>query len=357
MTQTFELLKNAILRKGEQSTVPFYEHIIDPPIIKEIQTKHFGWDMDSIEFSEAGEKLYWQRFIEFYRQMGYNFVPIEFPILFAPPVRDDVDSDYDTMTRGFINENEGPIKTWDDLENPELWKSIDDVFNYDTFFKVADLVPDEMKIIGGASGGPFEHASFLLGLEPLCMAIYDDEKFVEALFNKIGYYLVEIAKKLLTHQNIGAYRFGDDLGYKSATMLAPNVLRHYVFPWQKAVVETVHANNRPFVLHSCGHLTQIMDDLIDDVKIDAKHSTEDIIMPITEAKQIWGNRVALLGGIDVDFLCRSSIDEIKDYTKRTMEICAKGGGYAVGSGNTIASYVPIDNYMAMIQAANEFNGR
>ena len=33
------------------------------------------------------------------------------------------------------------------------------------------------------------------------------------------------------------------------------------------------------------------------------------------------------------------------------------GGYAIGSGNTIANYIPVDNYLSMIEAANEFNSR
>ena len=35
--------------------------------------------------------------------------------------------------------------------------------------------------------------------------------------------------------------------------------------------------------------------------------------------------------------------------------CAPGGGYALGSGNTIANYVPVDNYLAMMAAGREFN--
>ena len=78
----------------------------------------------------------------------------------------------------------------------------------------------------------------------------------------------------------------------------------------------IHQAGKPFLLHSCGQLEKIMDDLIDDVKIDAKHSFEDVIMPVTEAKRRWGDRVALLGGVDVDYLCRHSPEEIMEYTKR-----------------------------------------
>ena len=243
-----------------------------------------------------------------------------------------------------------------DLENPAYWPQGDAVFDYRMFEALAELVPEGMKIIGGASGGPFEHASFLMGLEPLCMAMYDDPAFVRRFFELIGNTLVEIASRLVRMEKVGIYRFGDDLGYKTATMLSPAQLRKYVFPWSKKVVEVVHQAGKPFLLHSCGNLETVMDDLIDDVKIDAKHSFEDIITPVTEAKQRWGNRVAILGGIDIDFMCRRSPSEIMERTKRTMDFCSKGGGYAIGTGNTVANYIPIENYLAMLKAAADFNG-
>ena len=59
-----------------------------------------------------------------------------------------------------------------------------------------------------------------------------------------------------------------------------------------------HEKGLPYFVHSCGNLVEIMDDLIDEVGIDGKHSFEDAIMPINEAQARWGDRIAVLGGID-----------------------------------------------------------
>ena len=53
-----------------------------------------------------------------------------------------------------------------------------------------------------------------------------------------------------------------------------------------------------------------MDDII-DAGVDAKHSFEDQIMPVTEVKRRWGKRISILGGIDVDFLCHASIEQVR----------------------------------------------
>jgi uroporphyrinogen decarboxylase len=90
-----------------------------------------------------------------------------------------------------------------------------------------------------------------------------------------------------------------------------------------------------------------MDDIIDYVGVDAKHSFEDTITPIEEAYRLWGDRVAILGGFDMDKLCRAGVDEVRAYTRELVTNLGKGN-YALGSGNTIADYVPVENYLAML---------
>ena len=92
-----------------------------------------------------------------------------------------------------------------------------------------------------------------------------------------------------------------------------------------------------------------MPDLIEDVRIDAKHSFEDVIVPVEEFKQRWGARVAVLGGVDVDLLSRGTEEDVRRRTRQILEACAPGGGYACGSGNSITNYMPTGNYLAMIE--------
>ncbi|MGI6704793.1 MAG: uroporphyrinogen decarboxylase family protein [Clostridia bacterium] len=355
MQPDFQLLEDVLLRKGIPCRVPLYEHFVDQEIIEAVM----GWDFSKMDRgTREGELKVWEKIIEFYRQMGYDYVPLEMAPRFASRgtlIGEDT-ALYSRGQRGWVDEHGGPIQSWEDLERKEYWPDVEEAFDYELFQAIADLVPKDMKIIGGASGGPFEHASFLMGLTKLCMAIYDDPDFVACFFEKIGKTLVGVAERLVKLDAVGAYRFGDDLGFKTATMLSPEILRKYVFPWQKKVVEVVHEAGKPFVLHSCGNLEMIMEDLIEDVGIDAKHSYEDVIMPVAEAKKRWGDRIAILGGIDVDYLCRHTPAEIKEYTKKVLDACAPGGGYAAGSGNTIANYVPVESYLAMLEAVREFNG-
>ena len=113
------------------------------------------------------------------------------------------------------------------------------------------------------------------------------------------------------------------------------------------MAEMSHAAGRPYLLHACGNLAEVMDDLIDDVGIDAKHSFEDTIESVIDAKRLYGDRIAMLGGIDIDFMCRADEDAVRRRVRETLDACHEGGGYVLGSGNSIANYVPLSNYLAM----------
>jgi len=107
------------------------------------------------------------------------------------------------------------------------------------------------------------------------------------------------------------------------------------------------------ILYSYGNLEAVMDDIIDDMGFDAKHSFEDKICPVEEAYERWGDRISILGGIDVDYVCRSTPGEIRQRSRVMLQRSAARGGYALGTGNSVPEYVPDENYFAMISVVPE----
>jgi uroporphyrinogen decarboxylase len=96
-----------------------------------------------------------------------------------------------------------------------------------------------------------------------------------------------------------------------------------------------------------------MDALITDIKIDGKHSYEDVIIPVQEFQTRYGDRLAVLGGLDVNILSASTPEQVREKARFLIETCGSRGRYALGSGNSIPSYVPPENYLAMIDEAFE----
>ncbi len=200
-------------------------------------------------------------------------------------------------------------------------------------------------------GGIYEHLSWIMSYEGLCMALFDAPDLVKAVADRIGGLLVSFYAHLLDLEGVIAIFQGDDMGFKTGTLLAPDALRAYCLPWQKRLAEKAHAKGRPYFLHSCGNLLAIMEDLIEDVGIDGKHSYENAIIPVQEFQKRYGDRIAVLGGLDINILTRATPLEVRREVGRLMEECGARGRYAVGSGNSVPSYVPVQNYLAMAEEA------
>ena len=144
------------------------------------------------------------------------------------------------------------------------------------------------------------------------------------------------------------------MGYRGGPLISPNDLREFVLPGHKIMADMSHAAGRPYLLHACGNLDLIMDDLVNGVRIDAKHSFEDTIEQVTEVKNTYGRHVALLGGLDVDFLCRATEAEVRSRVRTTLETCTVASGYCLGTGNSVANYIPLENYLAMLDEGRRF---
>jgi uroporphyrinogen decarboxylase len=138
------------------------------------------------------------------------------------------------------------------------------------------------------------------------------------------------------------------MGFRSGTLIGPDDMREFVLPGHREAAKRVHEAGKLYHLHSCGKLDAIMPDLIEDVKIDAKHSFEDAICSVVEHKRLYGDRIALIGGVDMDLLARSSPERVRHRTREILDACMPGGGYFLGTGNSVANYIPLDNYLAML---------
>ncbi len=217
---------------------------------------------------------------------------------------------------------------------------------------LAHALPDGMKLIVYGPNGVLENVTELLGFDNLCLLLADEPRLVERIFEAVGQRLARYYEIAAQHPAVGACIDNDDWGFKTQTMLSPHQMRRYVFPWHKRIVEACHRAGKPVILHSCGHFERILDDMA-DIGIDARHSYEDTILPVEEVYERYYDRFAILGGLDVDFVCRAGPDAVYARARAMLARTAGRGGYALGTGNSVPDYLPDESYLAMIRAALE----
>jgi uroporphyrinogen decarboxylase len=346
----FDRLLTVLRREGEPDRVPFLELFADPEIIEAILDKPVPRRAppEPVPLSEEESAQYCDRLIEFSLVLGYDYVvslvtggaDYQFGFRDAP--------DTAALTRGqrsWARESQGLIANWNDFERypwpanePESYRMIE---------YLTDQMPEGLKLMPHG-GTILEPVTWLMGYETMALAVYDQPDLLEAMFDRVGRLALEKCETLCQFDGVGAVWISDDIGHRSGTMISPEHLRHYVFPWWRRLAECIHGHGLPVLLHSCGDLAAVMDDIIDEVKIDAKHSYEDTFLPVTEAKRRYGDRVAILGGIDMDLLCRATEKQVRERVREVIDVCGPGGGYALGTGNTVANYVPVRNFLAML---------
>lgn len=226
-------------------------------------------------------------------------------------------------------------------------------FDYSRLEKCKEDLPDGMKIIVWGPGGVLENVTDLVGFDNLCYMLAEDPELVSDICEAVGTRLIQYYEICCKYDSVGALIGNDDWGFQTQTLISPEHLRKYIFPYHKRIVEIIHASGKPAILHSCGNLKEIWDDIIDDMKYDGKHSYEDNIFPVEKAYEQLHDRIAILGGIDLDFVCRSTPAEIRTRCKNMIKLTNGCTGYALGTGNSVPEYVPFANYFAMIDSVRE----
>ena len=347
----WEAFRRCILREGTPARVHFIELFLDGEVQEEICRRYgVGADLDP-----ADPAFPWKRQIALQRFLGYDYVcarPEGLGMAFKHCLAEDSAGLARKGGRSFMEEHAGPITTWEDFERYP-WPDPAQATTRELEWYQANL-PDDMCIIGRGVAHYAEYLTWLMGYESLCFALYDRRDLVRAIFEKIREADLVALDLMLQFDRLQFVWGSDDMGFKTGPLISPRDMREFVLAGHKEIAQISHAAGRPYLLHSCGNLTTIMDDLIEDVGIDGKHSFEDTIEDVRQVKHTYGRRIALLGGIDVDFLCRADEAAIRRRVRETLEVCQPGGGYCLGSGNSVANYIPVDHYLAMLDEARRF---
>ncbi len=331
----------SVMRNRRPARLPIYEHLVSPGVMEQILDTPFA---SLLAGNETDLAEYFTHYCRFFKEMTYDVVSFEMCVTEILP-------DGGALSGG----KPGPIQSRADFESYP-WSDLPRLFwelAAPRFDALVRSLPDGMKTVGGIGNGVFEISEDLVGLEYLPFMQVDDPELYTDLYKRIGDLLCTIWSGFLKRYSHAfvACRFGDDLGFKTSLLTNPVTLRQHVFPSYERVIDLVHGAGLPFLLHSCGCIFEVMDDIL-ELGIDAKHSNEDAIAPFDRWIKDYGRQIGLLGGFDMGFLCTQSPDDIYAAVREQgKQFRAAALGYALGSGNSIPDYVPVENYLAMIRAA------
>ncbi|MGB9690546.1 MAG: uroporphyrinogen decarboxylase family protein [Candidatus Sumerlaeaceae bacterium] len=340
-TPNFERLRKVLFCQGEPDMVPFIELGIHPMFKSKLLGRPCTTVADEVEFAKIA---------------GYDYIKLQ-PIIDMNPGRIFPEGGPKTFQvkegageRRWADEHSGVIANWAEFER-YVWPKPEDV-DYRRFEEAEELLPAEMGVIG-QYGDIFTLVWELMGFENFAIALYEDPTLVAALFEKVGAIVYDLFKNMATFECVKALWFTDDIAYAGGLIIAPESYRQFLFPWMKRIGDLCKKRGIPYLYHSDGLLYDVFDELL-ALGINALHPIEPKSMDIVVVKQRGHGKLAVLGHIEVDTLARGTPEEVEQLVRDAIRRAAPGGGYAIGSSNSLPEYCKWENYVTMLQAAHRW---
>jgi uroporphyrinogen decarboxylase len=199
---------------------------------------------DLLRGNDRDKNKFYAEYCGFFYKMGYDAIPFEICAGFTMPGHGALGGHKDGVIKNMDDFNRYP---WEELEKY--------YFDYATeYFKLfTKNIPSGMKAVGGIGNGVFECVQDIVGYMKLCYIKADDEELHEKLFSKVGDMLAALWSRFLNE--FGEYfcicRFGDDLGFKSDTLLSHDDIKKYIIPEYYITKPKSLVKNAGFSLLNC----------------------------------------------------------------------------------------------------------
>ena len=212
---------------------------------------------------------------------------------------------------------------------------------------------DDLALTGGVQG-PLTTAWLLMGYENICYTLYDDPGLLEDVFRISTEFFKEAARRSV-EAGCDAIWVSEDLGSSSGGFFSNEHYRKYVLPPFVELTEYIENLGVPSLLHSCGCITQYLDDLA-QTSIASVHPLQRTAgMDLRTVKETWGHRFCIIGNIDSSgVLPYGTPDEVAAQVREAIDIAAPGGGYILASDHSLHDGIPVENIVEMFRVGAEY---
>ena len=208
--------------------------------------------------------------------------------------------------------------------------------------------PDRYILVGW---GHYLHQrlAYIRGLSSLLLDFYDHVDELRTVMKALSDFYGVWAKRAADAGADGIWA-GDDLGTQRSLFMSPEMFRSLYKPYYRKLADSLHGNGLDFWLHTCGNVTEIMEDLI-EVGVDAVHPIQVGTMNDVYIASQYGGRIAFWLGMDVQQLLPFGTPEEvrKGCRLRVQALSRADGGLILAAGNAIMPETPLENIRAYLE--------
>lgn len=247
---------------------------------------------------------------------------------------------------------EGLVLPEPTMKNLRLPDPHDQRFYCDISGKIARW-PDRFRIyyIGFSL---FERAWTLRGMENLMMDFFDHPDFVDELLGTIADYTIAQVRQAVQY-DIDAVYFGDDWGQQQGLIMGKPHWERFILPHLKRMYRAVREAGKFQMIHSCGDVDELFDDLI-AAGVNCFNPFQPEIMDTAALIRNYRGRLAFLGGLSTQRLLPfGTAEQVRSESRRLINL-GRDGGYIFAPGHAVEGDVPLENMLAFIEQAKQQQG-
>ena len=246
------------------------------------------------------------------------------------------------------------------ITSPQDWADWDkqDLFRLPgqanrAFSRIQKDFGDQVFIFGSFLYGLFENSWQTMGFERFAVAVRREKAFVRRV---IKFYEDHFCMMLEAWADAGlpGAIYTDDMAYRSGPMLNPRVMRELYTDAFQRITETAHALGMKIVVHSCGNVIPLLE-WFAECGFDGVHALEPTAgVTLAEAKQRVGDRMCLVGNIDIThILVDADREEVFAAVRDAIAAAGRGGGYIVAPTNSHQA-MSVNRLRWMLEAVEQY---
>ncbi|RLI37525.1 hypothetical protein DRO55_01180 [Candidatus Bathyarchaeota archaeon] len=311
------------LHLEESDRVPYWETEINRTIIEYVLGRYAGESTLGMDVKDH---------IELALRIGMDAVG--FGIFYSPG-------------RTAKGASEGLIKTWDDIdklrsEPPDLSKAFIKLDKY------IEATKDTGLGVWVYTHGPLDPVYLGMGLRDFSRKLYSDFKFITTLMDLILDVQCEIVQEIVK-RDIAFFMVGDDVAYKRGLFIRPDVFRRLYPDRVKRLIKPARDRGIPVLFHSDGKIDDLIP-IIVDAGVSALHPIEPYSNDIYKIKEEWGDRLCVVGNVELAGRTPSEIaEDTREHIRRLAD-----GGYILASSHSVTNDVKPPGYEAMLKVLHKY---
>jgi len=247
------------------------------------------------------------------------------------------------------------MPSWDDLD--EYLEKMPDPSPMEYYEPAAAIRRDHADkfVVGMDFFCFYERLWTIRGMAPLLLDMMVERENLERLMDAVMEYHLKVIRGY-AHAGVDAYYTSDDLGTQTGLFFNPNIFRELFKPRYKVLIDEAHSHGVQFWLHTCGDVSEVVDDFI-EIGLDVLHPIQRFAMDPEATAERFGGQITFMPGIDVQQLLPwESPEAVVEGTKRFVETFARPeGGFIASVGNAIHTDTSMANLRAFMETVYEYS--